>query len=208
MLMKSQLNEQEYILAIDTSGAVCSVCVVNEENGCYHLVEQNMHKGHDQWLFDFIEQALLQAGCTIVAVRRIIVVVGPGSFTGLRVGVAAAQGLSMACRIDTVGVHTFEAIYSLIGCTSDSDGKTCLIIPTATGFFDAQIYQKEQAWRKRLNLEEVTALLKEPGAACYFSCSDSALPSSVTVLPSSAYGAYLAYKREAFSFTLGLQYSC
>jgi tRNA threonylcarbamoyl adenosine modification protein YeaZ len=67
-------------------------------------------KGHAERLIGVIERALDQAGLAYADLGRIGVSIGPGSFTGVRVGVATARGLALALGIPAVGVNTLEAL--------------------------------------------------------------------------------------------------
>lgn len=57
-----------------------------------------------------IAAVLAEAGADLVDVTRIAVCTGPGSFTGLRIGIAAARGLAMGCGVPAIGVTRFEAL--------------------------------------------------------------------------------------------------
>ena len=69
-----------------------------------------MRRGHAERLFPLIEEALDQSSMPLSAVDMIAAVRGPGSFTGVRVGVAAARGLAAATGAKAVGVDGFSAI--------------------------------------------------------------------------------------------------
>jgi tRNA threonylcarbamoyl adenosine modification protein YeaZ len=99
------------LLAIDCSASLCAACVydpkVHEELGREVL---DLGKGHAEHLMAVIEEALRQAGRGYADLSAVAVSVGPGSFTGLRVGVATARGLALALRIPAIGVTTLEAL--------------------------------------------------------------------------------------------------
>ncbi len=67
-------------------------------------------KGHSEILMRQVDAALAGAGLAYADLRRIAVTVGPGSFTGVRVGVAAARGLALALDLPLVGVNVLEAL--------------------------------------------------------------------------------------------------
>jgi tRNA threonylcarbamoyladenosine biosynthesis protein TsaB len=69
-----------------------------------------MHRGHQERLGPLVAEALAASGADLAAVGRIGVTVGPGSFTGLRVGLAFAKGLAIARGVPCVGVTTLEAL--------------------------------------------------------------------------------------------------
>lgn len=99
------------VLAIDTAGVDCSAALFDSETGAtLAAVTEMIGKGHAERLMAVIDEALAQAGRELNDVERIVVVTGPGSFTGIRVGVAAARGLALALDVPCVGVTTLEAL--------------------------------------------------------------------------------------------------
>ncbi|MBS9719203.1 tRNA (adenosine(37)-N6)-threonylcarbamoyltransferase complex dimerization subunit type 1 TsaB [Tianweitania sp. BSSL-BM11] len=97
------------LLAIDTSANLCAACVW-EGDGALASVTQDIGTGHAELLMSMIQDVLRQAGKTYSDLSRIGVVIGPGSFTGVRVGVSTARGLALALNIPAVGVTTLEAL--------------------------------------------------------------------------------------------------
>lgn len=99
------------ILAIDTVAGRCAAAIFDSEAGrCLHEVSRDIGRGHAEQLMDVIGEALAGAGCTYEDIARIAVAVGPGSFTGVRVGVATARGLALALGIPAVGVSTLAGL--------------------------------------------------------------------------------------------------
>ena len=99
------------LLAIDTSSMLCAACIydgdTDKELGRAVL---DLGKGHAEHLIGVVHDAMAQAGVDFHDLGRIVVSVGPGSFTGVRVGVSAARGFAMALKLPAVGVTTLEAI--------------------------------------------------------------------------------------------------
>lgn len=97
------------LLAVDTSSAYASVAIFD---GTAALAEETWHarRRHDDQLFPAIERVLALAGSTMGEVTRAAVAIGPGSFTGLRVGIAAVQGIARAAGIAVVGVPTCDVV--------------------------------------------------------------------------------------------------
>ncbi len=97
------------VLAIDTSASLCAACVWQdgEEPGRYSI---DIGKGHAEHLMAVIDAALGAAGNSFQEIDRVVIAVGPGSFTGIRVGVATARGLALALKIPAVGVSNLEAV--------------------------------------------------------------------------------------------------
>jgi len=97
------------VLAIDTCLFACSVAVVDGERVLARRVEP-MSRGHQERLAPLVQEAMGESGLRFDQLDRIGVTVGPGSFTGLRVGLAFAKGLGSALSIPVVGVGSLEAL--------------------------------------------------------------------------------------------------
>ena len=98
------------ILAIDTALDACAAGVLDTDAG--RLIAQQseaMKRGHAEALMPLIARVIKQAGIGFAALDRIAVTTGPGSFTGLRVGLSAARGIALAANKPAVGVTTLTA---------------------------------------------------------------------------------------------------
>lgn len=96
------------ILGFDTSTDACSVALrVGDQEWTDHRVEPRLHA---QLLLPMIEGIVAMAGIALRDIDVLAYGCGPGSFTGVRIAVAAAQGLSLSCEADTVGVSTLAAL--------------------------------------------------------------------------------------------------
>lgn len=99
------------LLAIDCAASLCAACVYDQTAGrTLGREARDLGRGHAEHLMGVIATALEAAGKTYADLDRIAVSVGPGSFTGVRVGVSTARGLALALKIPAVGVTTLEAI--------------------------------------------------------------------------------------------------
>jgi tRNA threonylcarbamoyladenosine biosynthesis protein TsaB len=99
------------LLAIDTASTLCAACVYDSEADAeLGRAVLDLGKGHAEHLTGVVDDAMRQACVGFPELGRIVVSVGPGSFTGVRVGVAAARGYALALKIPAVGVTTLEAI--------------------------------------------------------------------------------------------------
>ena len=97
------------ILALETSAKSVSAAVV--ENGAVLAsAYQNMGLTHSVTLMPLVDSMLKNAGLTAKDMELIAVAAGPGSFTGLRIGVSAAKGLAWALELPCCGVSTLEAM--------------------------------------------------------------------------------------------------
>jgi tRNA threonylcarbamoyl adenosine modification protein YeaZ len=103
------------ILAIDTALNATSACLL-DAGGDAPLAEETlvMERGHAEALLPMIERVMARALAYddegFEGLERVAVTVGPGSFTGLRVGIAAARAIGLACSIPVVGVSTLAAL--------------------------------------------------------------------------------------------------
>lgn len=99
------------LLAIDCSASLCAACVydalADKELGRAVL---DLGKGHAEQLMTVVDHALKNAGASFPNLGAVAVSVGPGSFTGVRVGVSAARGFALALKIPAIGVTTLEAL--------------------------------------------------------------------------------------------------
>ena len=97
------------ILALDTSGPACSAAVLIDGKLAYEARAVNKLT-HSRNLMGMVEEALQKSGSAPSDLSLISAVVGPGSFTGVRIGVAAAQGMARALGICCVPVNALEAM--------------------------------------------------------------------------------------------------
>ncbi|MBN9218790.1 MAG: tRNA (adenosine(37)-N6)-threonylcarbamoyltransferase complex dimerization subunit type 1 TsaB [Mesorhizobium sp.] len=99
------------VLAIDCAASLCAACVYDaaagQELGRSVL---DLGKGHAEHLMAVIASAMEAGAAGYPDLGAIAVSVGPGSFTGLRVGVSTARGLALALRVPAIGVTTLEAL--------------------------------------------------------------------------------------------------
>src|SRR5207249_5673816 len=98
------------ILAIDTALDACAAAVLDTSaGGVISLESQAMKRGHAEALMPLIARVMKASGAAFAALDRIAVTTGPGSFTGLRVGLSAARGIALAAAKPVVGVTTLTA---------------------------------------------------------------------------------------------------
>ncbi|MBW1654071.1 tRNA (adenosine(37)-N6)-threonylcarbamoyltransferase complex dimerization subunit type 1 TsaB [Flavobacterium quisquiliarum] len=109
-----------FILNIETATKNCSVSVAKDGQTivCSELAEEGY--SHAEKLHVFIEEVIAKAGISVQELNAIAVSQGPGSYTGLRIGVSAAKGLCYALNIPLIGVDTLQTLASQAGVI---DGK-------------------------------------------------------------------------------------
>lgn len=110
------------VLGLDASAVAgsCAICELDGEKS--RIIAEsfvNTKQTHSQTLLPMVEDMLKNSGVTLEQIDRIAVTSGPGSFTGIRIGVSAVKGLSYALNIPCVGVSTLHALaYNLVGFES------------------------------------------------------------------------------------------
>ncbi|WP_298746991.1 tRNA (adenosine(37)-N6)-threonylcarbamoyltransferase complex dimerization subunit type 1 TsaB [uncultured Brevundimonas sp.] len=127
------------VLVVDAALGLCTAGVFAVENGVARplgLRSAAMAKGHQERLAGMVRDAAAEAG-GFAGIDRIGVTVGPGSFTGLRVGLAFAQGLGAALGRPVAGVSTLDALAASV----DGEGATAALIDARRG----QVYAR--FWR-------------------------------------------------------------
>jgi tRNA threonylcarbamoyladenosine biosynthesis protein TsaB len=98
------------VLAIDTALEACSVAVLDTSRPHERVHESvPMQRGHAEALMPLVARVLERAKIDFAALDRIAVTTGPGSFTGLRVGIAAARGIALATGKPAIGLTTLAA---------------------------------------------------------------------------------------------------
>ena len=117
------------ILAIDTSGPVCGAAVMDENKVYSEYTAQNRNT-HSASLMPMIEAVLNAAGTSLEEIDAIAAVTGPGSFTGVRIGVATAKGLAHGAGIPCIPV---DALESLAVSAGDFEGAVCPIQDARAG---------------------------------------------------------------------------
>ncbi|MBB4275222.1 tRNA (adenosine(37)-N6)-threonylcarbamoyltransferase complex dimerization subunit type 1 TsaB [Rhizobium mongolense] len=99
------------VLALDTAGVDCAAALYDSgRDTVLGEASDLIGKGHAEHLMGIVDRVLNQADMKLAMVERIAVTIGPGSFTGIRVGVAAARGFGLALNIPTVGITTLETM--------------------------------------------------------------------------------------------------
>ncbi|MFT3722792.1 MAG: tRNA (adenosine(37)-N6)-threonylcarbamoyltransferase complex dimerization subunit type 1 TsaB [Hyphomonadaceae bacterium] len=102
------------VLGINTVGDACEAALVRD-GAVVAAYSEPMQQGHDARLAPVVERLMRESGIAFASLDRIGVVVGPGSFTGVRVGVAFARGLALSLDKPAVGVTSLEALDGLSG---------------------------------------------------------------------------------------------
>lgn len=97
-----------YIIQLETTTKQCSVALSYKGNCFSKKVLLAEHFSHDEKLHVFIREVLQEASVGFSELDAVSISKGPGSYTGLRIGVAAAKGLCFALDLPLIGIHTLE----------------------------------------------------------------------------------------------------
>ncbi|MHB8528406.1 MAG: tRNA (adenosine(37)-N6)-threonylcarbamoyltransferase complex dimerization subunit type 1 TsaB [Caulobacteraceae bacterium] len=123
------------ILAIDTCLAACQAVAMRNET-TLALMSEPMIRGHQERLAPMVGEVVEAAGLSFGAIEMLAVTVGPGSFTGLRVGLAFAKGLCLALSRPLAGVGVLEAMAASTG----GSGPRAAVIDAGRGRVYLQLF--------------------------------------------------------------------
>jgi tRNA threonylcarbamoyladenosine biosynthesis protein TsaB len=108
------------VLAIDTALEACSAAVLDTSGGITASETVVMTRGHAEALMPLIARVMIRAGIEFGDLDRIAVTTGPGSFTGLRVGISAARGIALAAGKSAIGLSTLAGFAAPLIADDDS----------------------------------------------------------------------------------------
>jgi len=104
------------VLALDSSLAACSAALLDPDRGSLLASDRApMERGHAERLPVMVRDVVREAGARMADIGRIAVTTGPGSFTGVRIGLALARGLALALPAPIVGLTTLQALRCNLG---------------------------------------------------------------------------------------------
>ena len=149
------------LLVIDTALGACTAAVF-EDGRPLAVRFEPMTKGHQERLGGLVRDVMAEAGGGFESLDRIGVTVGPGSFTGLRVGLAFAQGLGAALDRPVVGISALDALAASL---DDAAGAVAALIDARRGQVYARLFTSGSALGpdEALSLEDIARRLAEIG---------------------------------------------
>jgi tRNA threonylcarbamoyladenosine biosynthesis protein TsaB len=157
-----QQPSEALILGIDTTGPVDSVALARGE----HIVASLSLRQpplSSRPLLRLIDVLCMQAQCALDEVTALAVNVGPGSFTGLRIGLATAQGLAVAYGKSLIGCTAFEALLALV---PQWQGALCPVVQARKGEVYAALYHMERDGDRLTVEEKRPGMVVTPDALC------------------------------------------
>lgn len=141
------------VLAIEASGASVSVALVGT-SGVLAMISQADRHGHAAWITDMVDNLMRQTETSFDAITHIAAGVGPGSFTGIRVGLAAAQGYGIALDKPVLGLSSLAALgWSMLASMDDHNGQVLALIDTRRGNIFGQCFDHEKAISDVIDLD-------------------------------------------------------
>ncbi|MBI4277552.1 MAG: tRNA (adenosine(37)-N6)-threonylcarbamoyltransferase complex dimerization subunit type 1 TsaB [Armatimonadetes bacterium] len=140
------------ILAVETSTPFAGVAIVDEDGAVAERLLRTPMR-HLELLAPTVEETLHDAGLTLQAVDGVAVSTGPGSFTGLRIGMMTAMALARVRGVSAAGVSTLEAIAA--GCPWS--GPICAVLDAKRGEVAAALFVRERGGLRRITEDAVAA---------------------------------------------------
>ncbi|MGB9640360.1 MAG: tRNA (adenosine(37)-N6)-threonylcarbamoyltransferase complex dimerization subunit type 1 TsaB [Anaerolineales bacterium] len=156
------------ILAIDTSTHSIGIALLdNAQVYCEHSWQSPDY--HTVELAPMVEQAIRRSSITKENIAAISVAIGPGSFTGLRIGLALAKGMALAMHIPLIGIPTLDILAA--GQPKQETPALCLLRAGRGRLVIREYVIKEQDWvaindYKVLTPQELTQQIQEPTWVC------------------------------------------
>lgn len=163
------------ILSIDSAGSACSACLW-KDSVVIAETREDMDRGQDQRILPMILALLEQTKTTFDDIDRIAVTRGPGSFTGLRIGLAAARGIGFASRKPVFGIDRFSIFREQI---SDNAKNLLVVLQSKRAELYCAYYPSDhtQAVTSMMTRDEVLSFLQNnPHTVVSGDCADLELP--------------------------------
>lgn len=154
------------ILAVDTALAACSAAIVEAGRVTARAFELR-RRGHAEALMPMVARLMAERGLDFAAIERFAVTVGPGTFTGTRVGLAAVRGWAVATGGTALGLSTLEVIAAGAAKTADAPaGSRILVaIDARRGEVYSQCFTVGTAWWELTAQSQAVAAPVETAAA-------------------------------------------
>lgn len=173
------------VLALDTALEQCSAAVVDGDR-VLAAASEPMARGHQERLAPLVREVMAEARLSFAAIDRIGVTIGPGSFTGLRVGLAFAKGLGFALGRPVVGIGTLQALAASVADEADEvDEAVAAVVDARRGQLWLQAFAGGRALMApdALDPDLARARLAELAGAGRFSLVGSGAGEVADVLP-------------------------
>jgi tRNA threonylcarbamoyladenosine biosynthesis protein TsaB len=136
------------VLGVETATGVGSVAIVNEE-GVIGECTLNVSLNHSERLLPIIDQLLKNSDVSFPRIDGLVVSLGPGSFTGLRIGISTIKGLSLASEKPVVGISTLDGLAHHYPC---AETLVCPMLDARKNEVFAALYR----WNASFELQKIT----------------------------------------------------
>ena len=190
-------------LSIDTASNLCTVAIL-EDKKCIKEIIINDARNHSEKIMPVIEQVLQETSLTLNNIDLIVCDKGPGSFTGIRIGVGTVLAFQDSLNIPCIGISSLEALAYNV----EQDGLICSLIDAKNsnvyvGFFEHKNNEYSQIGNLEFkNINEVLSLLQKQNTSITF-VGDGAIANKNLIedlIPNSIF----CEKNNLSSFSLGL----
>ena len=133
---------RKFVLALDSTHDACSAAVVSLEGETVAAVVREMERGQAEALIPVVCEVMKSANAGFGDLAYIAVTVGPGSFTGVRVGLAAARGLALAAGLPMVGVSVCDAAaFDFYNKFPEEKRTLCVVLETKRDDFYVRFFK-------------------------------------------------------------------
>jgi tRNA threonylcarbamoyladenosine biosynthesis protein TsaB len=133
------------VLALDSSAAACSVAIRDGSGVLLARRCEPMMRGHAELLMPMVRATMAEARVEFAALGLIAATTGPGSFTGIRVGLAAARGLALASGLPVLGITAFDAIANAVPPSGRAGRPLVVAVDSRRGDFFVQAFALDGA---------------------------------------------------------------
>jgi len=139
-----------HLLCIETATTVCSVCITADDKILTYK-EINNGFSHAENLHVFIQDVLKEANLYIKQINAVAISKGPGSYTGLRIGVSAAKGLCYALQIPLISIDTLQSMAYTVAQDKNEDALYCPMLDARRMEVYCAVYDKNLETIKAVN---------------------------------------------------------
>ena len=150
------------ILSIDTASNICTVSVLEDKN-CIKELIVNDTRNHSEKIMPVIEQILNETSLTLKDINLIVCDRGPGSFTGIRIGIGTVLAFKDSLNLECVGISSLEAL----AYNTSNNGLICSLIDAKNNNVYYGLFKLEDGTYSQIGdlefktIEETVSLLKE-----------------------------------------------
>ena len=138
------------ILALDTGQKSCSVAILEDEKTLLEMCD-NRGMTHSHTVLEMIRQLLQRSGLSLSEMEAFALTVGPGSFTGLRIGISAVKGLVFDSKQPILPVSSLEALAENVGY----EGMILPVMDARAGRVFAAVFERKEGVLNRLSADQV-----------------------------------------------------